>query len=96
MQANVTTWTVKEMARTLGVSCSGYYRHCRGKVGKRQQENERLLKAIRRIFLKSRQTYGSPRIHAELREQGYRCSRQRVARLMKQAGFIAKGHVYLK
>lgn len=90
MQANVTTWTVKEMARTLGVSSSGYYRHGRGNMSKRQQENERLLKAMRCIFLKSRQTYGSPRIHAELREQGYRCSRPRVARLMKQAGLIAK------
>jgi len=74
----------------LGVSCSGYYRHCQGKVSKRWQENAALLKAIHRIFLKSRQTYGSPRIHAELREQGYRCSRPRAARLMKQAGLIAK------
>lgn len=90
MQANVTTWTVREMARTLEVSCSGYYRHCQAKVSQRQQENEQLLRIIRQVFLNSRQTYGSPRIQAELREQGYSCSRPRVARLMKQAGLMAK------
>ena len=45
---------------------------------------------IQTIYEASRQTYGSPRIHAELKEQGETCSRQRVARLMKQAGIAAK------
>jgi putative transposase len=60
------------------------------KVSKRQQENAELLKAIEAIFVKSRQTYGSPRIHATLLAQGFRCSRPRVARLMKQVGIAAK------
>ena len=39
-----------------------------------------------RIHVASRATYGAPRIHAELRAQGERCSRTRVARLMRLAG----------
>ena len=94
MQAQVGTWTVREMARMLGVSCSGYYRFCHHKMGIRQQKTGRpyseLLAAIKTSFEASRQTYGSPRIHAELQAQGYSCSRPRVARLMKQAGLVAK------
>jgi transposase InsO family protein len=90
MQANVKTWTVEEMARSLGVSRSGYYDYCRRKPSVVQQENEKLLRLIRQIFLQSRQTYGSPRIHAELKAQGFSVSRVRVARLMKKAGLIAK------
>ena len=41
---------------------------------------------IRRIHTESRETYGAPRIHAELRAQGVRVGRKRVARLMRQAG----------
>lgn len=45
---------------------------------------------IQGIHQQSRQTYGSPRIHAALKDQGESCSRQRVARLMKKAGVVAK------
>jgi putative transposase len=84
MQNNVGLWKVEEMARLLGVSRSGYYDfYCR-KASKRQQENEQLQKMINTIFLKSRQTYGNPRVHAELKAQGVEVSRVRVARLMKK------------
>ena len=49
-----------------------------------------LLAEIVRIHRESDQTYGSPRIHAELREKGYRCGRHRVARLMRENGIEAK------
>lgn len=90
IKANRETWTVEEMARSLEVSRSGYYDYCRRKPRVWQQENERLLILIRQMFLESRQTYGSPRIHAELKEKGYSCSRTRVARLMRQSGLRAK------
>lgn len=78
MQNNVGLWKIEEMARLLGVSRSGYYDfYCR-KVSKRQQENEQLQKMINTIFLKSRQTYGSPRVHAELKAQGVEVSRVRM------------------
>ena len=90
MQDNVTQWKVEEMAGVLGVSRSGYYHFCHRKISNRQQENKQLQKMIKTIFSKNRHTYGSPRIHAELKAQGINISRPRVARLMKQLGLAAK------
>src|SRR5690606_10038760 len=54
---------------------------------KRARENEKLLKIIREIHAGSRGTYGSPRVHAELTQvMQIRCSKRRVARLMREAG----------
>lgn len=52
--------------RLLGVSRSGYYEWQDRPVSARDQENELLLKHIERIHKESRETYGSPRVHAEL------------------------------
>lgn len=90
MRDQAVNWTIEDMARILGVSRSGYYQFCRRSPSKRQLENEVLLGEIQRVFQRSRETYGSPRIHAELKEQGQRCSRPRVARLMKKTGIAAK------
>jgi putative transposase len=49
-----------------------------------------MAKQIGGLFQATRQVYGSPRLHAELQAQGVRCSRNRVARLMRQAGISAK------
>lgn len=49
-----------------------------------------MLGEIQQVFQRSRETYGSPRIQAELKEQGQTCSRPRVARLMRKAGIAAK------
>jgi transposase InsO family protein len=83
-------WPIEEMARMLGVARSGYYKHCKKEPSKRQKENEILQQTIRTIFKMSRQTYGSPRVHAELKAQGFKCSRPRVARIMRQEGIAAK------
>lgn len=90
MQENVGLWKIEKMADLLGVSRSGYYNFCSRKISMRQQENAKLQKIIETIFLKSRQTYGSPRVHAELKAQGFEVSRVRVARLMKKLGMVAK------
>ena len=90
MQEQETGFCVGRMSKMLGVSRSGYYRFTKATPSCREQDQERLTMKIQAIYEASRQTYGSPRIHAELKEQGETCSRQRVARLMKQAGIVAK------
>ena len=78
------------MCRLLGVSRSGYYAaHHRG-VSRRVRQDERLRVEIAAIHRRSRQRYGSPRVHAELKAQGVRCARKRVARLMREAGLQAR------
>lgn len=49
-----------------------------------------LAEQIQAVYQMCRQVYGSPRIHAELRAQGIRCSRKRVARLMRERGLSAR------
>jgi putative transposase len=81
------------MCRVLNVSRGGYYAWlCRQEQppGKQEAANRQLADSIRVAFRRSRGTYGSPRIHADLREQGIVCSRKRVARLMKLHGIQAK------
>jgi putative transposase len=77
---------VKTMCRALSVSESGYYSWKQRGPSQRELEDQRLTEQIRLAYQTGRQVYGSPRIHAELRDQGLRCGKNRVARLMRQAG----------
>lgn len=56
----------------------------------RATQDAQLTIQIDHIFTQSRRTYGSPRVHAELRAHGVRCGRKRVARLMRQAQLAAR------
>ena len=69
----------------LEVSPSGYYAWRGRKISARARADEKLQPRIRTIHLLSRQTYGAPRIHAELQDEGTRVGRKRVARLMREA-----------
>jgi transposase InsO family protein len=81
---------ITAMCRVLQVSRSGYYAWCQRPVSEREMANQKLTKQIEEIHQESRQTYGSPRIHAELADQEIKCGHNRVARLMRQAGLRAK------
>lgn len=81
---------VKRMCRLLGVSRSGYYAWCSRPKSRRVQTNEKLLVRIREEYQLSHKTYGSPRIHAALRKKGVRCSRKRVAHLMRLGQIVAR------
>lgn len=83
-------FSIEKMSKVFKVSRSGYYQFIHAEQSTRSKEDDRLLGLIKMINQASRQTYGSPRIQAELRSQGERCSRKRVARLMKKAGIEAK------
>lgn len=84
------TFGVEKMCRLLAVSRSGFYRWSQGGESKRTIQNRLLLGHIRRIHESTRGRYGAPRITAELRDQGYSCSRPRVARLMRRNGIKAR------
>jgi putative transposase len=75
--------TAKQMCAALKVSRSGYYAWRTRRPSPRQHDNEMLLGRIQSIHTQSRRLYGSPRITAVLREQGLRCGKHRVARIMK-------------
>jgi putative transposase len=75
---------VQRLCRLLQVSASGYYAWRSRPPSSRESQNVTWLDMIRRISERSRQTYGSPRIHAELRAQGQRCNHKRIERLMRQ------------
>jgi transposase InsO family protein len=77
------------MCRVLRVSRSGFYAWRERPASARQHADQRLRVAIRAVHAESRRRYGSPRIHRTL-QPAYRCSRKRVARLMREDGLRAK------
>ena len=85
MSANQAIFSIRAMCRVLEVSASGYYAWRRRMMSVRAIEDEQLQQRIRTIHLLSRRTYGVPRIHMELRDEGTRIGRKRVARLMRAA-----------
>lgn len=81
---------VRQLCSVVGVSRSGYYAWFKRPPCHRVEANRRLLGRIRKVFHWSRQTYGSPSIQHDLQKQGEQCSRQRVARLMREDGLWVK------
>jgi putative transposase len=79
-------YPVAVLCRMLGVSKSGYYAWRGRPLSERRRQDDLLTEKIRQIHSRSRETYGYPRVHAELRSLGVRCGRRRVARLMRVAG----------
>jgi transposase InsO family protein len=84
-----TEFRVRMLCRVLGVSPSGFYAWARRPAPRQAARNAALLVHIRAAYARGRRTYGAPRIHQELRAQGIRCGRHRVARLMRQAAIVA-------
>jgi len=83
-------YPVALMCRVLQVSRSGYYAWCKRPAAERVGKDQRLTLEVAAIHAESRGRYGSPRVHAELRERGQRIARKRVARLMRAAGLRAR------
>lgn len=84
--ANQATYSIFTLCRTLGVSPSGYYAWKKRAPSRRELEDGDLTMLIRKIHRSSRGTYGAPRVHAELSDQGLAVSQKRVARLMRFQG----------
>lgn len=77
------------MCRLFGVSPAGYYAWVGRPASKRATDDALLIEKIRIVHDDSRQTYGSPRVHAALRQRGEPVSRRRVERLMQAEGIKA-------
>lgn len=77
-------YPITMMCRVLEIARSGYYAWRKQPLSARKMADLLLLIHIHDIFKQSRETYGSYRIHATLVEQGLRCGRKRVARLMRE------------
>jgi putative transposase len=78
---------VQTCCRVMRVSTSGFYAWQANPVSERDLSDAYLTDTIVDVWRMSRRSYGSPRVHAELRlGEDIRCSRKRVERLMAQAG----------
>jgi len=78
---------VSLLCALLGVTRAGYYAWRGRAPSRRERQDRELERLIRRVFADSHETYGAPRVHAELQdEHDLRVSRKRVARLMRELG----------
>ena len=78
------------MCQVLEVGTSGFYAWLKRPESLRSRENRRLLVEIKAVHQRSRQTYGSPRIHADLQANGHVCGKHRVAQLMRRHGIVSR------
>jgi len=83
-------YPVRVLCRVLEVSRAGFYAWHTRPPARRTQQDQRLGVEIQAIHAESRQRYGSPRVHAELRDRGQRVGHNRVARLMRAHGLCAR------
>ncbi len=70
MTANQAMYPIQSMAKTLGVSRSGFYAHAGRRPSARDLADAELAERIEKIHAASKETYGAPRIHAELVDEG--------------------------
>lgn len=78
------------LCAALRVSRSGYYEWISRPPSKRAQADEKILASIRKSFVESDSTYGVLRVWDDLRDWNVECGRERLARLMRQAGLKAR------
>ncbi|HET8833788.1 MAG TPA: IS3 family transposase [Gemmatimonadales bacterium] len=93
IQAHQGEHPIRRLCQVLGVSRAGYYawhRRQQQGPGPRATADGVLTQTIQQVHRASQACYGSPRIHAELRAAGVRCSRKRVARLMREQQLAGK------
>lgn len=91
MTANQAMFPIHAMCHAFGVSRSGYYAWAGRRPSAWANADAVLAERITAIRKASKETYGAPRIHAELADEGVQVARKRVERLMKAAGIAGVG-----
>ena len=81
---------VRTLCKALRVSPSGYYAARSRPPSARTQRQSALVIQIRQAHVASRQSYGAPRVHAELTAQGVVCCRNTVAKLMHREHIVPR------
>jgi putative transposase len=81
---------VEKACALLQISRSAYYDWKRHTPSTHALRDEELEQRISAIYTKCRGLYGAPRVHAELKQEGIRCGRKRVARLMAKLGLVGR------
>jgi putative transposase len=90
IRAHERIWHVTTMCRVLEVSRAGFYKWRAQPLSERVKTDAVLVARIRALHTGRRRSYGSPRVHRELRDQGVRCGEKRVARVMRAHGIRAR------
>lgn len=90
IQAENAAWPVAAMCHALQVSLAGFHAWRRRPESRRAREDRRLGVLVREAYERSRKTYGSPRVHAQLKSRGVQVGRKRVMRLMRQQGLAGR------
>ena len=89
IRAHERIFHITTMCRVLEVSRAGFYKWRAQPLSERVQADAVLAARIRAVHTGRRRSYGSPRVHRELRDQGVRCGEKRIARVMRQHGIRA-------
>ena len=84
------TFKVGRMCKLLNVSPSGYHGWLKRPESRRSRENRALKDKIRVLHAASHGIYGAPKIHQDLVDAGMRCGKNRVARIMREAGLRSR------
>jgi len=90
IDARKAQYPVSRMCSVLSVSQSGYHAWKRRALSFRRRHDLVLSARVQMAFNLSHETYGSPRMVHELREQGFVVGRRRIARLMRESGLQAR------
>ena len=90
IRAEKARYPVRTLCAVLEVSRSGFYAWMRRPPSARAKERDKLLQEVRRVHVRHRGRYGSPRIFRELRKGGLQPGRHRIARLMRENGIVAR------
>jgi len=86
VHAEKANFQVSVLCRLLGVTRQGYYAFARRPPSTRVERDRALRERLRELHVESRGTYGSPRLHAALRNDGVRVSKGRVERTLRSMG----------